>query len=174
MSFSHDNPSGNHAAIISNDLETALANQPAVISNLVAFSKDRPPMPSLSVSKKQVQEAACDTKTKWTQKETAIDIFERTVQVADTIQTGGGQNVDQWFYETTCSTPRQSSCRGVDTKMWSSECLPRDSFVYALVIIDGETRWNLIRLSTACNCALTRRSFKRGVPYPFADVKAAR
>ena len=131
-------------------------------------------MPSLSVSKKQAQEAVCATESKWTRKKTAQDIYGGTVQVADTIQTVDGQSVSQWFYETTCSTPRQSSCKGVDTKMWSSECLNRDSFVYAVVIKDGETGWFWIRISTACNCALQKRSSKRGVPYPFVDVKAAR
>ena len=176
MSISHDTPSANHAVII-ND-EEALGNQPVVISNLVAFSKDRPPMPSSSASKKrtwQPEEAVCDTEMQWIQKETATDIFGRTVLVADSIQTAGGDYVSQWFYETKCSTAGQSSCRGVDTKMWFSECVARDSFVYAVVVINGETGWFWIRMSTACNCALKRKSsgsqsFKRGVPYPFVDI----
>ena len=183
-------------------LKAATTNQPVFVSNLVAFSKDIPPMPpgemdefdnlpndeqfdskTNSTRRRekrtiQAQEAVCDSEHKWIRKQTARDIFGNDITVMDKILTNGGEQVSQWFYETKCSTTGETtdSCRGIDTQSWNSECLNRESYVYAMVRTPaGEEGWNWIAINTACNCALRRRSPRsRGVnrraPYPFVGI----
>ena len=190
-------------------MKAATTNLPVFVSDLVAFSKDRPPQPPWEINESslteengvdyksdskwsqqntihnrrskrsgQAQQAVCDTVTEWQKISSALDIFGNNVTVMEKILTAGGQYVNQWFYETKCdpSGGTTRSCRGIDTSMWTSQCLNRQSFVYAMVRTSaGEEGWNWIAIDTTCNCALRRRSSSsRGVnrraPYPFVAL----
>lgn len=191
-----------------NIMKAATTNLPVFVSDLVAFSKDRPPMPpwaedsamdgiyddmkldsdkntdqrssspTLRREKRsaQAQQAVCDSMHSWVRLTTATDIYGNEITVMDKILTNGGEQVSQWFYETKCSTSGQTSrsCRGIDTHTWESECLNRQSFVYAMVrTTHGEEGWNWIAINTACNCALRRKSnrgMNRRAPYPFVGL----
>ena len=186
-------------------MKAATTNLPVFVSDLVAFSKDRPPMPPWEMDEldnalddgkfesntdshnrikreekrsARAQQAVCDSVHSWVRKQTATDIYGNNITVMDKILTNGGEQVSQWFYETKCSTTGHTteSCRGIDTFTWESECLNRESFVYAMVRTNaGEEGWNWIAINTACNCALRRKppgssGMNRRAPYPFVGL----
>ncbi|XP_072045641.1 LOW QUALITY PROTEIN: uncharacterized protein [Amphiura filiformis] len=201
--YKHEDNNKNKVNYDEHIMKAATTNLPVFVSDLVVFSKDRPPMapwemndidslPEDRDSKndkwtqkdstayhKEVNgkvikhQAVCDSRAQWVQKETAVDIFGHNITVMDTIRANTGEHVSQWFYETACVTSGSgvSSCRGIDTQTWDSECLSSQSFVYAMVRNEnGEEGWNWIRLSTACNCALKSRRVNRRATYPFVDL----
>ncbi|GCC37921.1 hypothetical protein chiPu_0016431 [Chiloscyllium punctatum] len=109
----------------------------------------------------QGQFSVCDKENRWVlDKKVALDIRGRKVDVLSHFYVNGTL-VRQMFYETRCRKrkPTRQGCRGIDHRHWSSHCDTTDSHVHALVLDNNHTRWNFIRIRTACVCVLTRKTW---------------
>ncbi|XP_071941166.1 neurotrophic factor BDNF precursor form-like [Antedon mediterranea] len=101
--------------------------------------------------------SVCDQSTTWTRKKWAMSYYGENVTVVEHIKTFGGKgHTSQFFYETSCSKKgNKNGCRGIDATYYSSECITKESFVYAIVRNkQGQEGWNWIAINSSCDCAL--------------------
>ncbi|XP_033740758.1 uncharacterized protein LOC117327740 isoform X2 [Pecten maximus] len=106
---------------------------------------------------------ACPYNTDWRLIYQAKDINDSDVEVFQ--PTGSDISGRQWFYTVTCDTDLlklenpgcNNCCRGVNNRRYASRCLPKKSFVMALVRLspDATFDWNWIQLTTSCSCAVS-------------------
>ncbi|XP_053719167.1 neurotrophin-3 [Synchiropus splendidus] len=104
--------------------------------------------------------SVCDSMSQWvTDKTQAADLLGNSVTVLGKIKTSSTQEVKQYFYETSCRTPRpvKDGCRGIDNKNWNSQCKTRQTHVRALTQLGTKVAWSWIRINTSCVCALSRK-----------------
>lgn len=104
--------------------------------------------------------SVCDSESQWvTDKTQAVDIRGDRVTVMAKIRTIAAQDINQYFYETRCRTPRpfKGGCRGIDDKNWNSQCKTTQSYVRALAQARNSVGWRWIRIDTSCVCALSRK-----------------
>ncbi|KAK3598832.1 hypothetical protein CHS0354_007439, partial [Potamilus streckersoni] len=79
-----------------------------------------------------------------------------------------GSDMFQWFYTVNCNTEFLKHeneacpfcCRGINHHEYASECMPKKSYVMALIRRPGDTNydWNYIQINTSCNCAIVRKA----------------
>ncbi|XP_021362776.1 uncharacterized protein LOC110456391 [Mizuhopecten yessoensis] len=106
---------------------------------------------------------ACPYTTDWRLIYEAKDINDSDVEVFQ--PTGVDISGRQWFYTVTCDTEIlklenpscNNCCRGVNNRRYASQCLPKKSFVMALVRLSPSATfdWNWIQLTTSCSCAVS-------------------
>ncbi|XP_053115319.1 brain-derived neurotrophic factor-like [Hemicordylus capensis] len=119
------------------------------------FSRLEPTVrPLVENSTVQAEKPVCDTVSHWVaDKHTALDIRGDNVTVLSEVQTPKGR-LRQYFFETKCKATA-GGCRGVDRRLWISECKTKQSFVQALTADSHNiVAWRWIRIDTSCICAL--------------------
>ncbi|XP_033101631.1 brain-derived neurotrophic factor-like [Anneissia japonica] len=101
--------------------------------------------------------SVCDQSTSWTRKKWAMSFYGENVTVVERIKTFDKSHTAQFFYETSCSKKgsNKNGCRGIDAAFYSSECITKESYVYAIVRNkQGQEGWNWIAINSSCDCAL--------------------
>lgn len=104
--------------------------------------------------------SVCDGESRWvTGKTQAVDIRGMQVTVLNKIKTSSTQDINQYFYETSCrvAKPVKGGCRGIDDKHWNSQCKTSQTYVRALTQYRTSVGWRWIRIDTSCVCALSRK-----------------
>ena len=104
--------------------------------------------------------SVCDSESQWLMNKTqAVDTRGNVVSVLAKFKTSTMQDINQFFYETRCRTPRpfKGGCRGIDVKSWNSQCKTTQTFVRALTKVRNSVGWRWIRIDTSCVCALSSK-----------------
>ncbi|XP_060793025.1 neurotrophin-7 [Neoarius graeffei] len=115
--------------------------------------------------------SACDSENHWVGNMTrATDMGGEEVMVLPNVRINNVVK-KQFFYETTCRVtnrgstqrgmkPGTTGCRGIDNKHWNSYCTNTHTFVRALTSYKNQVTWRFIRISAACVCVVSQKSWK--------------
>ncbi|XP_062335048.1 nerve growth factor [Osmerus eperlanus] len=104
----------------------------------------------------------CESISLWVGNKTrATDIKGNEVTVLPDVKINN-VNKKQFFFETICHSERAGrvGCRGIDGRHWNSLCTNSHTFVRALTTFQNLVGWRLIRINVACECVLSRKSWK--------------
>ncbi|XP_045196164.1 venom nerve growth factor-like [Mercenaria mercenaria] len=116
-----------------------------------------------------VAEPSCPFTTEWVRLYAARDINNTEVVVFQ--PSDDNSNRFQWFYTVTCDyellsfenigTQCPKCCRAVNRRRYWSRCVPRKTYVMALIRrpTDHVFDWGYIQVDSSCNCAVTQRPF---------------
>ncbi|KAM4583501.1 nerve growth factor isoform 1-T2 [Fundulus diaphanus] len=105
--------------------------------------------------------SVCESVSVWVGNKTkATDISGNEVTVLPDVNINN-VNKKQYFFETTCHSPRSGGCLGIDAKHWNSYCTNSHTFVRALTSFKNLVAWRLIRINVACVCVLSRKSWRQ-------------
>ncbi|KAK3096705.1 hypothetical protein FSP39_002570 [Pinctada imbricata] len=108
---------------------------------------------------------ACPYTTEWKLIYQARDINDTEVTVYQ--PDDGTENGLQWFYTATCDRAQiyrenphcTNCCRGIDQNRFTSNCIPKKSYVMAYVKRREQSQyeWDWIQINTGCSCAVSNR-----------------
>ncbi|KAJ8017321.1 hypothetical protein DPEC_G00016660 [Dallia pectoralis] len=125
----------------------------------------------------------CLSKNIWVNLTKATDMAGNEVDILPEVKINN-HKMKQYFYETICDTDTaqvggirgggavrggvggvkagkaKSGCRGIDSRHWNSYCTNSHIFVRALTKFKELTSWRLIRINAACECVISRKSYK--------------
>ncbi|GLD63020.1 nerve growth factor-like protein [Lates japonicus] len=107
--------------------------------------------------------SVCESISVWVGNKTkATDILGNEVTVLPDVNINN-VNKKQYFFETMCHSGRSggSGCLGIDARHWNSYCTNSHTFVRALTSFKNLVAWRLIRISVACVCVLSRKSWRQ-------------
>lgn len=93
----------------------------------------------------------CESASSWNSLSVAKNVNDEVVQVASFIEVGD-RIINQYFYETKCVN-KHRPCEAVDKTKYHSKCTEKYSYVYAIVIKNGVSILDFIKITTSCNCA---------------------
>ena len=103
-----------------------------------------------------IDQHVCQQVEGWVVLDTVQDTYGNNFTVVPQFDIGGVQ-VNQFFYETKCTSEHQS-CHGIDASQYKSQCRNKYSYVYAYVYLrDGHQGWKQVKMKTSCNCVIQRR-----------------
>jgi hypothetical protein len=112
----------------------------------------------------------CASVSEWVRLTEAEDFLGNRVRLAHDIDNGSSR-VDQYFFETYCSSSSTSSigggvqhheggsCAGIDSTRYDSVCYETHTLVYGLVAdysLSGDG-WTFIKIRSGCNCGLLEK-----------------
>ncbi|XP_046327608.1 uncharacterized protein LOC124111825 isoform X3 [Haliotis rufescens] len=146
-----------------------LKNHPALMDRRLKVGSRKPQIPQKNkyIPQKRtfqnaLSEPVCPSRTEWRLLRSARDINDTEVEI---FQPPEGNEGHQWFYTVTCNTQHEimdnpecpACCRGIHRTRYWSRCMPKKSYVMALVRRPGDTYydWNWIQVESSCNCAIS-------------------
>ncbi|XP_052807534.1 venom nerve growth factor 1-like [Mya arenaria] len=154
-------------------LYSTLKAHPALMNRrMMVNGHNPPPLPvdwdeaagELSVSKRfdmGMAQSVCPVKISWELISRARDMNGTEVEVFQPLDSS---DRFQWFYTVTCDQRRLQErencpqcCYAINTQMYLSRCVPRQSYVMALIWRPemASYDWGYIQVDSSCDCAIT-------------------
>ena len=107
-----------------------------------------------TISPEGVYMGVCESASSWNKISVAKNLNDETVQVASFIEVDD-RIINQYFYETKCEN-KHNPCAALDKTKYHSKCNDKFSYEYAIVIKEGVSILDFIKIATSCNCAYIR------------------